>query len=199
MTNRSVSPLPKPSWPPHTHSTTSPWTMASSPLTSANMLALVRLQCMGHRLWPGASIFALPVFYRVSPSTNRAPLHRLSLCRSLCGAYVARPAHFTSHVSRFLAICLSRHRTLSRCAWKDVPKLATSCFLALLSPQSHQAGCPGHGGTQRKLPQCDASTHVFSSPQKRQRVWSVLVFFLPHARQLCFLAQNPEPPHCAVF
>ena len=126
--------------------------------TSANTSALKRLQCMGHRLWPAASILAPPppsltppVFYQVSPSTNSAPLHHLSLSLSHCGAHVARHAHFRSHVLRFLAICLSRHRTLSRCAWKDVPKLATSYFLV-------------HGGTQRKLPQCDASTHLFSSP-----------------------------------
>ena len=45
--------------------------------TSANMLALKRLQCMGHRLWPAASITTPPVSNRVSlhqPSATSSPL-----------------------------------------------------------------------------------------------------------------------------
>ena len=133
----------------------------------------------------------------LSPPTER--LFIASLCRSLCGAYVARPAHFRSRVLRFLAICVSRYRTLSRCAWKAVPKLATTYCLVFLSPQSHHAGCPGHGGTQRQLPQSDASTHLFASQKTTRCSVNIIVLFFPHIRQSCFLAQTSEPPHCTVF
>ena len=63
----------------------------------------------------------------------------------------------------FLAICQSRHSTLSCFAWKAVPKLATTYFLVFLSPHT-KLGAQVTGGTQRKLPQCDASTHLDSSP-----------------------------------
>ena len=45
--------------------------------TYANMLALKRLHCMGHRLWPAASITTPPVSNRVSlhqPSATSSPL-----------------------------------------------------------------------------------------------------------------------------
>ena len=68
--------------------------------TSANMLVLVRLQCMRHLFVANC----IHNFSRQSPveslSTNRAPLHRLSLCRSLGGAYIARPTHFRSRISK---------------------------------------------------------------------------------------------------
>ena len=94
------------SWPPHTlDNVTSDDGVITS--TSANMLAVERLQCMGHLFVPSC-IHTSPasLLSSLSPPTQR--LFVASLCRFLGGEYIARPTHFRSHVSRFLAICLSR-------------------------------------------------------------------------------------------
>ena len=135
--------------------------------TSANMLALKRLQCMGH-LFVARCIHN---FTRQSPteslSTNRAPLYRLSLCRSLGGAYIARPTHCRSRISKFLAIRLSRHSTLSRSAWKAVPKLATTYFLLLLSPHTKLGAqvTVGRSGSSRNV----THPHICSHLQKKTK------------------------------
>ena len=43
-------------------------------------------------------------------------------------------------------------------------------LLSCIPLTAHQAGWPGHGGTQRELPQSDASTHLFAS-QKNDTVF----------------------------
>ena len=198
MTNRSVSSLVKAVLEsPHTldYVTSDDGVITS---TSANMLAPVRLQCIGHRFVANCihtSPASLPS--SLSPPTER--LFIASLCRSLCGAYIARPKHFRSRVLRFLAICLSRHNTLSRCAWKAAPNLANTYFLVFLSPHTKLGGqvTVGRSGSSCNL----TLPHICLPPKKTTRcsVSIIVLFFFPHIRQSCFLAQNSEPPHCTVF
>ena len=152
--------------------------------TSANMLALKRPSLCGQ---------LHSYFSRQSPikslSNNRAPLHRLSLCRSLGGAYIARPTHFRSRILKFLAIHPSRHSTLSRSAWKAVLKLATTYFLLLLSPHTKLGAqvTVGRSGSSRNV----THPHIWTPLHKKTTCLVSLRVLFPRARQLCF--SGPEP------
>ena len=126
-------------------------------------------------LWPTASITSLAsLLSSLSPPTER--LFIASLCRSLCGAYIARPTHFRSRVLRFLAICLSRHNTLSRCAWKAAPNLANTYFLVFLSPHTKLGGqvTVGRSGSSCNL----TLPHICFPPKKTTRCSvSIIVLF----------------------
>ena len=80
--------------------------------TSANMLALVSLQCMGH-LFVASCIHTSPASL---PSSLSPPTECLVIASlSLCGAYVAGPAHFRPHVLRSQpsqnteSLCMENH------------------------------------------------------------------------------------------
>ena len=158
MTNRSVSPWPKPSWPSHIH------TLDNSTSTFATMLALVRLQCMGH-LFVANCIRTSPASLpsSLSPTTERLFIASLSVAFSV-------EMHSQTHTFRIT--CLDVPRNLpkpsqhSELLCMESRAQVGHYLLSCIPLTSHQAGCPGHGGTQRKLPQCDASTQLFPPPKK---------------------------------
>ena len=150
MTNRSVSPWPKPSWPPHMHSTTTPWTMASSPLTSANMLALKRLQCVDH-LFVAKCIHTSPASL---PSSLSPPTERLFIPVSL--SLSRWRIHSQTHT--FQITCPDVPRNPSQSSQHSELLCVKSraqvghYLLSCIPLTSHQAGCPGHRWDEAEAP-----------------------------------------------
>ena len=69
----------------------------------------------------------------------------------------------------FLAIRLSRHSTLSRSAWKAVPKLATTYFLVLLSPYTKLGAqvTVGRSGSSRNV----THPHIWTPLHKKDNMF----------------------------
>ena len=142
MTNRSVSPWPKPSWPPHMQSTTSLRTMASSPPHLPTCWLWYASSAWAISLWPTAFILHPPVFHRVSlqqPSASSSPLS-LSLSRWRI--------HSQTHTFRITCLdvpCnLSKPSQHSELLCKESRGQVGHYLLSCIPLTSHQAGCPGH-------------------------------------------------------